>query len=65
MKLWIAADDEEKDRKFLEELGVVVGQFNKTVFRNCEVSDEAHAKLDAYWGRFVWGEESDGSPCMP
>lgn len=52
---WILAD--LADREVLENLGIVVGEYDKVegTFENCSVSDEVMEKLDSYWGVFYWG----------
>jgi hypothetical protein len=57
---WICCPSED-NREFLESLGVVVGSWNDEMmsFDDCEVSDEALDKLDAHWGRYVWGLEPE------
>jgi hypothetical protein len=50
---WIAA--EPKDKKFLEDLGVVLGPYNEDQFDDCLIPDRVMTELDNYWGNFYWG----------
>jgi hypothetical protein len=52
---WIVAEEYEK--KELESIGIIVGEYIKEqgLFDNCIVSEEAMNKLDPLWGVFYWG----------
>ncbi|MFB5758972.1 hypothetical protein [Paenibacillus medicaginis] len=53
LKGWIAAP--LNDKYILEEIGIVLGQYNSEQFEECIVADEVMEKLDQYWGHYWWG----------
>ena len=53
---WIVPAPDTDARQDLEDLGVLVGDFNPRsgAYERCRVSDEAMERLDARWGQFIW-----------
>lgn len=54
---WIAPLFGEKEKEFLQSLGIQVGpyDYSRGLFDPCVLSDKALAQLDPWWQkRFVW-----------
>ncbi len=53
--MWFGSIDAPiEDKEELESLGVYLGDRTDTGWTDCVVLEETMAKLENYWGRWIW-----------